>query len=87
MMDRVIPMLPRELSNGICSLNQGEDRFAISVIMEINKDGKVVSSDIKKSVINVTRRMNYKDVTTLLEYAEKIDGKENIKIEKIMKVK
>ena len=82
MMDRVIPMLPRELSNGICSLNQGEDRFAISVIMEINKDGKVVSSDIKKSVINVTRRMNYKDVTTLLEYAEKIDGKENIKIEK-----
>ena len=78
MMDRVIPMLPRELSNGICSLNQGEDRFAISVIMEINKDGKVVSSDIKKSVINVTRRMNYKDVTTLLEYAEKIDGKETV---------
>ncbi len=70
MMDRVIPMLPRELSNGICSLNQGEDRFAISVIMEINKDGKVISSDIKKSVINVTRRMNYKDVTKLLEYAE-----------------
>lgn len=70
MMDRVIPMLPRELSNGICSLNEGEDRFAISVIMEINKDGKVISSDIKKSVINVTRRMNYKDVTKLLEYAE-----------------
>ncbi len=70
MMDRVIPMLPRELSNGICSLNEGEDRFAISVIMQINKDGKVISSDIKKSVINVTRRMNYKDVTKLLEYAE-----------------
>ncbi len=71
MMDRVIPMLPRELSNGICSLNQGEDRYTISVIMEINKDGKVISSDIKKSIINVTRRMNYKDVTKLLEYADK----------------
>lgn len=71
MMDRVIPMLPRELSNGICSLNQGEDRLSISVIMEINKDGKVISSDIRKSVINVTRRMNYSDVTTLLEYNDK----------------
>lgn len=80
MMDRVIPMLPRELSNGICSLNQGEDRFTISVIMEINKDGKVISSDIKKSVINVTRRMNYKDVTKLLEYA---DGSEKNKNENL----
>lgn len=81
MMDRVIPMLPRELSNGICSLNQGEDRFTISVIMEINKDGKVISSDIKKSIINVKRRMNYKDVTKLLEYAgcnEEFE-KENLK--------
>lgn len=80
MMDRVIPMLPRELSNGICSLNQGEDRFTISVIMEINKDGKVISSDIKKSVINVTRRMNYKDVTKLLEYASGTmkSGNENL---------
>ena len=70
MMDRVIPMLPKELSNGICSLNAGEDRFAISVFMEINKDGKVVSSDIKKSVIKVTKRMNYSDVTKLLEFDE-----------------
>ena len=70
MMDRVIPMLPKELSNGICSLNAGVDRFAISVFMEINKDGKVVSSDIKKSVIKVTKRMNYTDVTKLLEYEE-----------------
>ena len=70
MMDRVIPMLPKELSNGICSLNAGENRFAISVLMEINKDGKVVSSDIKKSVIKVTKRMNYSDVTKLLKYNE-----------------
>lgn len=70
MMDRVIPMLPRELSNGICSLNEGQNRFAISVLMEINQDGKVISSDIKKSVIKVTKRMNYSDVTKLLEYSE-----------------
>ena len=62
MMDRVIPMLPRELSNGICSLNQGKDRFALSVIMEINKKGQVISSDIKKTIINVTKRMSYTGV-------------------------
>ena len=71
MLDRVIPMLPRELSNGICSLNEGKDRFCLSVIMEINKDGEVISSDIRKSVINVTRRMNYSDVAILLKYANK----------------
>ena len=75
MLDRVIPMLPRELSNGICSLNEGKDRFCLSVIMEINKDGEVISSDIRKTVINVTRRMNYSDVAILLKYA----NKENIK--------
>ena len=70
MMDRVIPMLPRELSNGICSLNAKEDRLAMSVIMEINKDGKVISSDIKKSVIRVTERMNYSDVTKILKKSD-----------------
>ena len=66
MMDRVIPMLPKELSNGICSLNQGKDRFALSVIMEINKKGQVVSSDIRKSIINVTKRMSYTGVYNAL---------------------
>jgi len=66
MLDRVIPMLPKELSNGICSLNQGEDRFAITVFMEINASGKVVSSDLKKSMIHVTRRMSYKEVQAIL---------------------
>ena len=69
MLDRVIPMLPRELSNGICSLNEGKDRLAISVIMEINKEGQVISQDIRKTVINVTKRMNYSDVAVILKYA------------------
>ena len=67
MLDRVIPMLPVELSNGICSLNAGKDRFAISCIMEINQKGQVVSSDIFKSVINVTERMSYKNVQKILD--------------------
>ncbi len=71
MLDRVIPMLPKELSNGICSLNEGKDRFCLSVIMEINNQGEVVSSDVQKSVIKVTRRMNYSDVAILLKYAKK----------------
>ena len=67
MMDRVIPMLPKELSNGICSLNEGQDRFALSVIMEINDKGQVVSSDIRKSIIKVTRRMSYTGVYKILK--------------------
>ena len=67
MMDRVIPMLPKELSNGICSLNEGQDRFALSVIMEINDKGQVISSDIYKSIINVTKRMSYTSVYKILQ--------------------
>ena len=66
MLDRVIPMLPVELSNGICSLNAGKDRFALSCLMEINEEGKVVKSDICKSVIRVTQRMSYTDVNKIL---------------------
>ena len=66
MLDRVIPMLPKELSNGICSLNQGQDRYAMSVIMKIDENGKVVDSDICKSIINVTERMSYTDVADIL---------------------
>lgn len=65
--DRVIPMLPVELSNGICSLNAKVDRLSMSCEMVINRQGKVLSSEIGPSVIQVDERMNYADVTELLE--------------------
>ena len=57
MLGRVIPMLPRELSNGICSLNAGEDRLTLSCSMEITPKAKVISSEIYKGLIKVTERM------------------------------
>lgn len=71
MLGRVIPMLPRELSNGICSLNAGEDRFTLSCTMEIDKNGNVISSDIYKGIINVTKRMNYTDIQKILDGNDK----------------
>ena len=70
MLGRVIPMLPRELSNGICSLNAGEDRFTLSCSMEINANGDVVDSKVYKGVINVTERMNYTDVQKILDKSD-----------------
>lgn len=71
MLDRVIPMLPTELSNGCCSLNEGKDRYAISVIMTIDQKGKVIDSNIFKSIIKVTKRMNYHDVYKIIERKDK----------------
>ena len=71
MLGRVIPMLPRELSNGICSLNAGEDRFTLSCIMEIDSNGNVVSSDICKGIICVTERMSYTNVQKILDGEDK----------------
>ena len=71
MLDRVIPMLPTELSNGCCSLNEEKDRYAISVIMTIDKKGRVIDSNIFKSIIKVTRRMNYDDVYKIIERKDK----------------
>ena len=70
MLGRVIPMLPRELSNGICSLNAGEDRYTLSCSMEITPNAKIVDSDIYKAVINVTERMNYTDVQKILDKSD-----------------
>ena len=71
MLGRVIPMLPRELSNGICSLNAGEDRLTLSISMEIDNKGNVISSDVYKGIINVTERMNYHDVQKILDNSDK----------------
>ncbi len=71
LVDRVIPMLPRKLSNGVCSLNMGEDRLAFSVMMQIDSTGKIIDSEIFKSVINVNERMNYSDVTKILVNKDK----------------
>lgn len=65
--DRVIPMLPERLSNGICSLNQGVDRLTLSCLMDIDEQGNVVSHKIAETVICVDERMSYTDVKNILE--------------------
>lgn len=68
--DRVIPMLPKALSNGICSLNEGEDRLALSCLMQIEEDGTVRDYRITESVIRVDKRMTYAAVKNILEDEE-----------------
>ncbi|MBP5600114.1 MAG: ribonuclease R, partial [Lachnospiraceae bacterium] len=65
--DRVVPMLPHALSNGICSLNEGVDRLAMSVIMTIDATGKTVDYDICESVVNINHRMSYTQVKKIIE--------------------
>lgn len=80
--DRVIPMLPRKLSNGICSLNQGEDRLALSCIMKIDREGKIVDSRIAETVICVTKRLTYNMVDELFADADSKGEKAESEIRK-----
>jgi ribonuclease R len=78
LVDRVIPMLPKKLSNGICSLNPKVDRLSFTVMMEIDKTGKVVSHEIFESVININERMTYTNVYKILEKEDiELKGKYN----------
>ena len=81
LVDRVIPMLPRRLSNGICSLNEGQDRLALSCIMTIDQKGKVLDHVIAVTVIRVDRRMTYTSVKKILEEQ---DAEESARYEELV---
>ncbi len=76
LVDRVIPMLPHKLSNGICSLNQGVDRLALSCLMTIDEKGNVTDYQIAETVIRVDRRMSYTSVKKILEDHDEAECKE-----------
>lgn len=76
LVDRVIPMLPHKLSNGICSLNAGVDRLAFSCIMEIDSEGNILGHNIAETVINVDRRMSYTSVKKILEDRDEAECRE-----------
>lgn len=67
LVNKVIPMLPQKLSNGVCSLNEGENRLALSCIMTVNPKGEVIDHEIAETVIKVDRRMSYTSVAKILE--------------------
>ncbi len=73
--DRVLPMLPTELSNGICSLKEGEDRLTLSCLMKVDEKGRVKDSEIVQSVIRSRNRMTYTDVAKILDGDDVLRGR------------
>ncbi len=70
LLDQVIPMLPKKLSNGVCSLNAGEDRLALSCMMDVDGEGQVIGHEILETVICTDRRMTYTDVQKILDHSD-----------------
>lgn len=85
LVDRVIPMLPHKLSNGICSLNAGVDRLALSCIMEIDAKGNVVGHKIAETVVNIDKRMDYTTVNKIISDNDEIAIKENADVTDMLK--
>ncbi|MDK2951691.1 MAG: ribonuclease [Kosmotogales bacterium] len=81
LLDSVIPMLPFELSSGVCSLKEGVDRYAVTLQMEIDKEGNIVSKDIFNSIINSSRRLTYREVNRF--YSGNTDEKLKAKMEPV----
>lgn len=79
LINRVVPMLPHRLSNGICSLNAGEDRLALSCIMELDEEGAIVGHRLAETIIHVDRRTSYTEVAGLLELGKENGGGEEMK--------
>ena len=87
LVDRVIPMLPRRLSNGICSLNAGEDRLALSCIMTIDPKGNIVDHEIAETVIHVDQRMSYTGVQKILDGDEETLKKYEVLVPMLVRMK
>ena len=87
LVDRVIPMLPRRLSNGICSLNAGEDRLALSCIMTIDPKGNIVDHEIAETVIHVDQRMSYTGVQKILDGDEETVKKYEVLVPMLVRMK
>ncbi len=79
LVDRVLPMLPHKLSNGICSLNENEDRLAMSCMMTIDNNGNVIHYDIYQSIIRSRKKMTYDNVNLILEENTIPDGYEEFR--------
>ena len=87
LVDRVIPMLPRRLSNGICSLKAGEDRLALSCIMTIDPKGNIVDHEIAETVIHVDQRMSYTGVQKILDGDEETVKKYEVLMPMLVRMK
>jgi len=86
LVDRVVPMLPEKLSNGVCSLRPNEDKFTFSAVFQMNEQGKVLDEWFGRTVINSDRRFNYEEAQKIIETGEGDMKNEVLKLYEISKV-